>query len=367
MSDCTTSGLSIYEISPLIEISASSLNENQENYHDKIHQLNHVFGIDLTLNRTPLRAVLLAQQFIEARWALVFDKNKDYVLQSAYLKPESLLKSILEKDTDETKKLDDDYIYFVAYNHDYANYYHWTIQCLPSLILYFSLKNIYANLKILLPADIPEFAAQYLSSLNIDAKEEVEFLSHGDKLFFADKIVYPSVLGGEFSFNTSETLLSFGNANFERFLKNGLPSFNLFSKNKSKILYCSRLDSPYRKITNEGALVDVLKNKYDARIFVSTGQSIKEQARKFYEAEIIISPHGAGMSNVIYCRSNTVIIELIPDKYINPCFATLALNKGCRYYPNVFPTKVFEGHQHDYEWEVDISAIETMLTKIIQA
>lgn len=357
--------IDIYALPALVQLSFSSeaLHHNIK-YKEKLVELNSIFQHELSLNETPLRAIMLEEQYIEPRWGFVYDNHK-YVLQSAYLKPESLINSILEKNKEKAVTLNNDCIYFMAYNHDYANYYHWTIQCLPSLSLFYALKNLYKNLKLLLPSNLPDFALQYLKALQIDLESEVTFLSLQDNVFFAERVIYPSVIGGEFSFNTSQTVLSFATSCFEKYLKNGSYNFNLFSRGKHKILYCSRLDSPNRKITNEGALVDMLKNKFNAKIFISTGQSVKEQARRFYDADIIIAPHGAGLSNVIYCHPQATIIEFLPDKYINPCFATLAINKGSQYYPYVFPTKVFDGHQHDYEWEVDIEAIDAILAKII--
>ncbi len=361
-----TSTINIYDKTALIQLSLSPEPTHLNlNFEEKLKEVELFFKHQISLNVTPLRAVMFEDQYIDSRWGFVFNKDNEYIEQSAYLKPESLINSILEKKVQKTISLNNDCVYFMAYNHDYANYYHWTIQCLPSLALFLSLKNLYKCIKLLLPSNLPEFALQYIKALQIDIDKEVEFLSLQDNLFFAKKLIYPSVIGGEFSFNTSQSILSFASSYFEKSLKNGSSSFNIFSKERYKILYCSRLDSQNRKIVNEGTLVDMLKNKFGAKIFMNTGQSVKEQARRFYEADIIISPHGAGLSNVIYCQPHATVIEFMPDKYINPCFATLAFNKGCSYFPYMFPTKIFDGHQHDYEWEVDIDAIETILTKIV--
>ena len=50
---------------------------------------------------------------------------------------------------------------------------------------------------------------------------------------------------------------------------------------------------------------------------------VQEQIRLFKEAQIVVGPHGGGLTNIVFCRPGTQIIELFDDSYIDP-FETLS-------------------------------------------
>ncbi|MFL5748592.1 MAG: glycosyltransferase family 61 protein [Niastella sp.] len=354
--------INIYNERPVIELAAFTDGGNSAEYLQQIDNLKQTFQIDITLNTTPVRAVLFTNQYIDSRWAFVFDNNQTHVMQSAYLKPAELMDQLFKKKREKAHKLNPDFTYFMAYNHDYQNYYHWTIQCLPSLALFLSLKSVRNNTKLLLPQGLPAFAMDYLKVLKIDLENDVQFLTIQEDLYFAEKVIYPSMIGGEFSFNISPFILNFGDKYFSENIYHPNGTNNNQSK---KIVYCSRQDTKNRTITNEKELIEVLENRFNAEIFITGNHNIQEQANKFYSADVIISPHGANLSNALYCRPDTYIIEMLPDKYLNPCFATIALNKGCKYLPLIFKTTSADGHQHEYKWQIDISLLEDMLRLIV--
>ncbi len=56
-----------------------------------------------------------------------------------------------------------------------------------------------------------------------------------------------------------------------------------------------------------------------------------DQLRLFRGAEAIVAPHGAGLTNIGYCRPGTILLELFMDAYVNWCFRRLAALKTLRY------------------------------------
>jgi capsular polysaccharide biosynthesis protein len=48
--------------------------------------------------------------------------------------------------------------------------------------------------------------------------------------------------------------------------------------------------------------------------------SVIEQAALFSQAEIIIAPHGSGLTNLIFCQPNTKVIELFSPNYVYHCY-----------------------------------------------
>lgn len=313
---------------------------------------------DFSLNRTPARAVRLSGMYIDPQWSFVFREPGQHVEQSVYLKPPHLIAEICAKSRPDAVRLDPRFIYFVGYNHDYANYYHWTLQGLPSLLLFRALRGHTANLRLLLPASVPRYVLQYLELLNIK-HAEVQGLPLDGRLCFADELIYPSFLGGEYAFNTSGLILDLAQALLAR---SGIQPSAPMGAGK-RVIYCSRLDSSNRKITNEADLIKTLE-ELKVETIVASRLDVRAQMKTFHDADIVISPHGAGLSNVLYCRKGTTVIELIPDKYRNRCFATLAIHGGCNYIPVAFPTAEAGGHQHTYRWDVPPGDIASRLIQV---
>ena len=101
-------------------------------------------------------------------------------------------------------------------------------------------------------------------------------------------------------------------------------------KNKEKI-FISRNKANKRKILNENILHDILR-KHNFKIVFSEDLEYKEQVDLFYNSKIIISAHGAGLTNILFSEKATVI-ELHPDSDVRShyCLMSLALNHN--YHP----------------------------------
>jgi len=115
------------------------------------------------------------------------------------------------------------------------------------------------------------------------------------------------------------------------------PVFDLLSSqldcqdNESpKKMYISRKDSPHRRIENEDELIEFVK-QHDYIEVTLTGMALAEQIKLFHNATHIIAPHGAGLTNLIFCKDGINLIELIPDNYVNHCFFVIAKCKNMNY------------------------------------
>ena len=80
---------------------------------------------------------------------------------------------------------------------------------------------------------------------------------------------------------------------------------------KTKI-YIRREDANYRKILNEDDLISKLR-KQEFEIINPQHFEILEQMKIFSKAEVIVAPHGSNMSNIIFCKKGTKIIEISPE------------------------------------------------------
>jgi hypothetical protein len=63
-----------------------------------------------------------------------------------------------------------------------------------------------------------------------------------------------------------------------------------------------------------------------------TGASLAEQVAVFHRAECVVGPHGAGLTNLLFCRSGTQVIELGTPYRPWACFYEIAHHRGLDYH-----------------------------------
>lgn len=100
--------------------------------------------------------------------------------------------------------------------------------------------------------------------------------------------------------------------------------------NLPKRLYLSRQKTGDRRVINEASVVQFLESKGFTTVYLETC-TIAEQAQLFYNAEIIVSPHGSGLTNLAFCRPGTQVIELFSPNYVYPCYWYLSNLIGLDY------------------------------------
>ena len=93
-------------------------------------------------------------------------------------------------------------------------------------------------------------------------------------------------------------------------------------------IYISRRDAAFRRVVNEGEVVQALEGVGFAPYTLSD-MSFAEQVTLFAHAEVVIAPHGAGLANLIFADA-PIVIELF-SPHVMPNYADLARGLGLRY------------------------------------
>ncbi len=101
-------------------------------------------------------------------------------------------------------------------------------------------------------------------------------------------------------------------------------------KKPTRRIYISREDSDRRNVTNETEIVTSLEKEGFEKV-VLTGMTLGEQVDLFQECDFIISPHGASLTNLLWCQPGTRIIELF-SQHIMPGYFNLARAKELDYH-----------------------------------
>lgn len=99
---------------------------------------------------------------------------------------------------------------------------------------------------------------------------------------------------------------------------------------KGKIVYVSRARSS-RSLPIEA---DLEARLFDVGVKVLHAQELtwNDQLSTFKDVDILIGPHGAGLTNQVFMPSGGTVIELIDRGYFNPCFERLSAISGHRHF-----------------------------------
>ena len=97
-----------------------------------------------------------------------------------------------------------------------------------------------------------------------------------------------------------------------------------------KRIYIDRRGALARRLVNESELVEQLERM--GIVAVALEQlTLGEQIELFRSAELIVAPHGAGLTNCIFASPGCRVVELLMDSYVNWCFRNLAGLCGLEY------------------------------------
>lgn len=95
-------------------------------------------------------------------------------------------------------------------------------------------------------------------------------------------------------------------------------------------LYVTRESAETRRLLNEHALIDMLQNDYGFVRARNESLSLAEQAALYRNAEVVLGPHGAGLTNIIFAQRPHALIEFY-HSIRQPFFANLAGALDVRY------------------------------------
>ncbi len=186
----------------------------------------------------------------------------------------------------------------------FNNYYHWTIENLIKIREIESyIEKTGNNPTFLIPEDTTSWMVETLSLAGVDPDRDCvqwnERESHVSTLVIPS---YPEPTPAEC-----------------RWLKNRMyDSVGIDSDETTaeKRIYISREDATRRRIKNEPELMATL-SEYGFEQYVLSDLSVAEQVELFSKAEIVLSPHGAGLTNIVYAPDDVTVIELFGDRKKN--------------------------------------------------
>ena len=188
-----------------------------------------------------------------------------------------------------------------------SNYFHWMFDILPKIkitSLYYKLENI----DYFYMPELQNFQKKILKLIGL---KKIKFInSNKYKHIQADNLIVPEhpwYFKGRVSKEAKKLPHWIVNWIRNIFLKN----FKYNSRIKK--IFIDRSESKYNhcKLINNNEIITFLRHK-GFKSYQVGKLSLEKQISLFNNAKVIVGPHGAAFTNLIFCKAGTKVIEIIP-------------------------------------------------------
>ena len=200
-------------------------------------------------------------------------------------------------------------------------YYHWVVEELPRLqTLETFMKENASRPTLIIPGNAPSFIYQSLNLLGY----QTEFIKEwSERTTLVSELILPS-FRDHFNWLPVSVLIWMR----ERFTAAAIDMGGELKPTVSNRIYISRRKAGRRKILQESELTSRLE-KMGFTCVDLEDLTFQQQILLFKEAEIIVGPHGAGLTNMIWSEQAR-IVEIFGQPII-PCYYKLARQLGFEY------------------------------------
>ncbi|UOQ70025.1 glycosyltransferase family 61 protein [Hymenobacter cellulosilyticus] len=200
-----------------------------------------------------------------------------------------------------------------------GNYYHWLVDSLPRLHLireaglldsidYFLVYN--RNLRFML---------ETLAPLGIGPERIIDVTTH--RHLQADRLLLSSPVRGK-GVHTPDWAFQFLRDTY-------LPA--TCTREFNPYIYISRRDAPGRRVQPAAEVEAMLAQEFGFATYVLSELSFAEKVALFSQAKAVISPIGAGLSNIIFSPRAAPLLELLPSSFALGDYCEVCARLGKHY------------------------------------
>lgn len=201
------------------------------------------------------------------------------------------------------------------------NYFHWMFDMLPRLHLLRRAGIALEEVRhFLLGESGAPFQEETLRMLGIPPERCVECTPSSH--FFCDELLVPSLAGC--SGHPPAWVCDFLRETFLGADAAEKPA------GPGRKIYVSRAGAQFRRVLNEEEVTRVLAAE-GFEIVRLEALSVRDQARLFAAADVVVAPHGAGCTNAVFCRAGTAFIEIFSPRYVLACYWAVCSQRDVRY------------------------------------
>ena len=204
-----------------------------------------------------------------------------------------------------------------------ANYSHWMCDSLPRLELLRKAGFRWGDIDHFLVGEFTPFQKETLELLGIDPARRP--LCTTSSHFRCETLLLPALPGmighpppwaGEF---LREMIL--GPSEY---------AAGASDARTGKRIYISRAGARFRRVLNDDEVIATLQGEGFTVVKLET-LNVAAQARLFAEAEVVVSPHGAGLTNILFCQPGAVVVEIFSPRCVIPAYYGMSSRGHLRY------------------------------------
>jgi len=140
------------------------------------------------------------------------------------------------------------------------------------------------------------------------------------------------------------------------------------SAESHKRIYVTREGASTRRLLNEAELTAMLVSDFGFRSVRNEEFNLVEQMSRYRGAEVVMGPHGAGLTNVVYAEKPKALVELF-HSYRQPFYAALSQALGIAYCGiEGDAQRSGDAHQSDdAPFTVDVEKVKRALGEVLGA
>jgi capsular polysaccharide biosynthesis protein len=228
-------------------------------------------------------------------------------------------------------------------------YGHWMLDTLPRLAL---LEASGVPWEKLVVPQVARFQRETLKLLGIDASR---IIADRDLHIEAANLVVPTLPGlpGNPPRWACEFLRS-------RFVPLAPPATR-----SDRRIYISRDKAKTRHVLNEREIVLALEARGFERVLLEDLPFL-EQVRLLNEASFVVAPHTTGLTNLVFCRPGTSVIEIFAPRYVTVCWWALANEVDLDYGYVLGLGKCGGGYRVHEDITVDLPQVLRLLDEMLE-
>ena len=208
-----------------------------------------------------------------------------------------------------------------------SNYWHWMVDCVPRFrLLKAAGVNIQDAVLLVEHRNLP-YQLETLRALGFS--EEAVIVPDAKTHLETDTLIVPSYLNPVL---TPETI-TYSRESLEFLRETFLPArdeegVGSMTKGAERI-YVSR-GRGVRSFANDEEVANYLQGE-GFTVVRCEELSVREQARTFARARVVVGLHGAALTNVVFCQPGATVVEIMPPDFVQPHFWTICEQAGLRY------------------------------------
>lgn len=246
------------------------------------------------------------------------------------------------------------------------NHGHWLIECLPRL---YALQQFTDRpFEILMPSGM-SFLQQETLAACVPEGMTVRIIDRSATIKAADYLFPSYATSGTAGYLLSSEHVTFMREAMYRKYKLSRP------RKRTNRIFISRKNAAYRRILNEHEVIACLST-YGFKSYELEKMPFAQQVELFYDAKVVVSPHNAGLANLLFAEDARVleVFAFAPE----PTFFLTAKSAGHKYFfmfgdPLVSPPFPAWPHERkqlreaiNADFYVDIAWLKQQIERVLQ-